>query len=79
MVPVTRSLLSLAGRSIRPVMTRQAHHRAGPDFHDKYGTVILLAGTTFCVGIWSFVSTQTGITWNFSPVGKVTPQEWRED
>lgn len=24
------------------------------------------------------VLTQTGITWNLSPVGKVMPKEWRE-
>lgn len=24
------------------------------------------------------VLTQTGLTWNLSPVGKVMPKEWRE-
>ncbi|XP_067853252.1 cytochrome c oxidase subunit 7B, mitochondrial [Heptranchias perlo] len=79
MVPLTRSLLSLSGRSIRQIVARQAHHKTAPDFHDKYGNAILLGGIVFCTSIWSYVCTQTGLTWNFSPVGKITPQEWRED
>ncbi|GCC22204.1 cytochrome c oxidase subunit 7B, mitochondrial [Chiloscyllium punctatum] len=79
MVPLSRSLLSLTGRSIRQIATRQAHHKTGPNFHDKYGNAVLLGGLTFCIVVWSYVSTQTGITWNLSPIGKITPQKWRED
>ncbi|GCB74106.1 cytochrome c oxidase subunit 7B, mitochondrial [Scyliorhinus torazame] len=79
MVPLTKNLLSLSGRSIRRIATRQTHHKTSPDFHDKYGNAILLGGLTFCIGVWSYVATQTGITWNLSPVGKITPQTWRED
>ncbi|XP_051877721.1 cytochrome c oxidase subunit 7B, mitochondrial [Pristis pectinata] len=79
MIPLTGKLLSLSGRSIRQIAARQAHHKTGPDFHDKYGNVILAGGLVFCVSVWSYVCTQTGITWNLSPVGKITPQEWRTD
>ncbi|KAJ0061759.1 hypothetical protein NL108_008300 [Boleophthalmus pectinirostris] len=49
-----------------------------PDFHAKYGTAIMLGGAAFCVGVWSYVLTQTGLTWNLSPVGKVQPIPWRQ-
>ncbi|KAG6921120.1 cytochrome c oxidase subunit 7B, mitochondrial, partial [Chelydra serpentina] len=49
-----------------------------PNFHDKYGNIVLLGGALFCVSIWGYVATQTGIEWNLSPVGRVTPKEWRE-
>ncbi|KAL7390634.1 hypothetical protein ABVT39_024737 [Epinephelus coioides] len=59
---------------------RQVRHgsTAAPNFHSKYGTGLMIGGATFCVGVWSYVLTQTGITWNLSPVGKVTPKPWRE-
>ncbi|XP_078067448.1 cytochrome c oxidase subunit 7B, mitochondrial [Mustelus asterias] len=79
MVPLTRSLFSLSGRSIRQIATRRAHHKAGPDFHDKYGNAVLVGGLAFSISVWSYVATQAGLTWNLSPVGKITPQNWRED
>ncbi|XP_041053883.1 cytochrome c oxidase subunit 7B, mitochondrial-like [Carcharodon carcharias] len=79
MVPLAKSLLSLSGRSIRQIVTRQAHHKTGPDFHDKNGNAVLVGGLTFCVAVWGYVATQTGLTWNVSPIGKITPQNWRED
>ncbi|XP_041048241.1 cytochrome c oxidase subunit 7B, mitochondrial-like [Carcharodon carcharias] len=78
MVPLTKSLLSLSGRNIRQIVTRQAHHKTGPDFHDKYGNAILVGGLAFCVAVKSVVM-QAGLTWNVSPIGKITPQNWRED
>uniref|UniRef100_A0ACB8FWJ1 Cytochrome c oxidase subunit 7B, mitochondrial n=1 Tax=Sphaerodactylus townsendi TaxID=933632 RepID=A0ACB8FWJ1_9SAUR len=70
-------MFSLA-RSIQRTVARQAHHKHEADFHDKYGTMILLGGAVFCASIWTYVVTQTGIEWNLSPVGRVTPKEWRE-
>ncbi|XP_063793241.1 cytochrome c oxidase subunit 7B, mitochondrial [Pseudophryne corroboree] len=78
MFPLARSAFSVAARGIQRTVSRQAHHKAGPDFHDKYGNIILLSGTVFCVSIWSYVVTQTGICWNLSPVGRITPKEWRD-
>uniref|UniRef100_A0AAY5L9I5 Cytochrome c oxidase subunit 7B, mitochondrial n=1 Tax=Esox lucius TaxID=8010 RepID=A0AAY5L9I5_ESOLU len=49
------------------------------DFHSKYGTGLLVGGFAFCTAVWAFVITQTGITWNLSPVGKVQPKPWREE
>ncbi|XP_041069757.1 acyl-CoA:lysophosphatidylglycerol acyltransferase 1 isoform X2 [Carcharodon carcharias] len=77
--PLTKSLHSLAGRSIHQVEIRQAHQKTGPDFHDKYGNAILVGGLAFCVADWSYVAKQTGLTWNVSPIGKITAQNWRED
>uniref|UniRef100_A0A8C4NYA8 Cytochrome c oxidase subunit 7B, mitochondrial n=1 Tax=Dicentrarchus labrax TaxID=13489 RepID=A0A8C4NYA8_DICLA len=64
------------------IAVRQArqvrHGSTAPDFHAKYGNGLMIGGTVFCTAVWAYVLTQTGITWNMSPVGKVMPQEWRE-
>ncbi|XP_062997722.1 cytochrome c oxidase subunit 7B, mitochondrial [Elgaria multicarinata webbii] len=78
MFPLARRALGLAARGIQHTVKRQAGHKHGPDFHDKYGNIILLGGVVFCTTIWSYVVTQTGIDWNLSPVGRITPKEWRE-
>ncbi|KAG8448221.1 hypothetical protein GDO86_015352 [Hymenochirus boettgeri] len=78
MFPLVKSALALSARGIQRVASRDAHHKAGPDFHDKYGNIILLSGAVFCTSIWTYVITQTGITWNLSPVGRVTPKEWKD-
>ncbi|KAL6098410.1 cox7b2 [Pungitius sinensis] len=59
---------------------RQARHgsTAPPDFHQKYGNGLLVGGLVFCTAVWGYVLTQTGITWNLSPIGKVMPKPWRE-
>uniref|UniRef100_A0A8C6T2W7 Cytochrome c oxidase subunit 7B, mitochondrial n=1 Tax=Neogobius melanostomus TaxID=47308 RepID=A0A8C6T2W7_9GOBI len=65
-------------------ITRQASQQVrhgsteSPNFHDKYGTAVLLGGAAFCTAVWSYVLTQTGITWNLSPVGKVQPLPWKQ-
>ncbi|XP_006000301.1 cytochrome c oxidase subunit 7B, mitochondrial [Latimeria chalumnae] len=79
MFSVARAALNLTARGIRQVAVRRSHHDAGPDFHDKYGNVVLASGIVFCTVVWSYVATQTGIVWNFSPVGRVTPKEWRQE
>uniref|UniRef100_A0A8D2ANC4 Cytochrome c oxidase subunit 7B, mitochondrial n=1 Tax=Sciurus vulgaris TaxID=55149 RepID=A0A8D2ANC4_SCIVU len=58
-------------------MARQSYPKCAPDFHDKYGNVVLASGTTFCIAIWTYIVTQVEIEWNLSPVGRVTPKEWR--
>ncbi|XP_006889724.1 PREDICTED: cytochrome c oxidase subunit 7B, mitochondrial-like [Elephantulus edwardii] len=65
-------------RSIKQIMVRQSHQKHVPDFHDKYGNAILAFGTTFCAAMWAYTITQIGIVWNLSPVGRVTPKEWRD-
>ncbi|XP_066496300.1 cytochrome c oxidase subunit 7B, mitochondrial [Tiliqua scincoides] len=77
--PLSRRALAQAARGVQRTLARQAHHEHGPDFHDKYGNIVLLSGAVFCVSVWSYVATQTGIEWNLSPVGRVTPKEWREE
>ncbi|XP_044293841.1 cytochrome c oxidase subunit 7B, mitochondrial [Varanus komodoensis] len=79
MFPLARRALGLAARSIQHTVKRQAGHKHEPDFHDKYGNMILLSGATFCVAVWTYVATQIGIDWNLSPVGRITPKEWRQD
>uniref|UniRef100_A0A8D0BGQ5 Cytochrome c oxidase subunit 7B, mitochondrial n=1 Tax=Salvator merianae TaxID=96440 RepID=A0A8D0BGQ5_SALMN len=63
-------------RSFQRTATRRAHSQ--PNFHDKYGNIILLGGATFCASTWFYIVTQGGIEWNLSPVGRITPKEWRE-
>ncbi|XP_038604122.1 cytochrome c oxidase subunit 7B, mitochondrial [Tachyglossus aculeatus] len=78
MFPVVRSALSrLTARSVQQTAARQIHRKREPDFHDKYGTAILLGGAIFCAAAWTYTVTQIGIEWNLSPVGRVTPKEWR--
>ncbi|KAM9678362.1 cytochrome c oxidase subunit 7B2, mitochondrial [Trichechus inunguis] len=79
MFPFARNVLrSLEIRSFQQMMARQSHQKHPPDFHDKYGDTILASGATFCFVAWVFVITQIGLEWNLSPVGRVTPKEWRE-
>ncbi|XP_015281924.1 PREDICTED: cytochrome c oxidase subunit 7B, mitochondrial [Gekko japonicus] len=76
--PVARSAWGLSARSIQRTVSRQAHHKYEPDFHDKYGNIILLGGAVLCASVWTYAITQIGIVWNLSPVGRVTPKDWRE-
>ncbi|XP_040907902.1 cytochrome c oxidase subunit 7B, mitochondrial [Toxotes jaculatrix] len=70
-----KAAVNVTGQAVRQVRhgstTRQ-------DFHSKYGNALMVSGAVFCTAVWSYVLTQTGITWNFSPVGKVAPKDWRE-
>uniref|UniRef100_A0A9L0S3W6 Cytochrome c oxidase subunit 7B, mitochondrial n=2 Tax=Equus TaxID=9789 RepID=A0A9L0S3W6_HORSE len=65
-------------RGIQQTVARQSHHKRTPDFHDKYGNAVLASGATFCIAVWAYTATQIGIEWNLSPVGRVTPKEWRD-
>ncbi|NXW30240.1 COX7B oxidase, partial [Phaetusa simplex] len=62
-------------RGIRHTAVRQAHRKHEPDFHDKYGNLVLLGGAAAFVTVWK---KKTGIAWGLSPVGRITPKEWRE-
>uniref|UniRef100_A0A8D0EKH1 Cytochrome c oxidase subunit 7B, mitochondrial n=1 Tax=Strix occidentalis caurina TaxID=311401 RepID=A0A8D0EKH1_STROC len=57
---------------------RQAHRKYEPNFHDKYGNLVLLGGATVFTAVWAYVFTKAGIEWGLSPVGRITPKEWRE-
>uniref|UniRef100_A0A3Q3XB08 Cytochrome c oxidase subunit 7B, mitochondrial n=1 Tax=Mola mola TaxID=94237 RepID=A0A3Q3XB08_MOLML len=70
-----KAAVNVTGQAVRQVR----HGSTTPqDFHTKYGTGVLLGGAVFCTAVWSYVLTQTGITWNLSPVRKIMPKEWRE-
>ncbi|XP_051258029.1 cytochrome c oxidase subunit 7B, mitochondrial [Dicentrarchus labrax] len=72
-----KAAVNISGQAVR--QARQVRHGStAPDFHAKYGNGLMIGGTVFCTAVWAYVLTQTGITWNMSPVGKVMPQEWRE-
>ncbi|KAM9103795.1 cytochrome c oxidase subunit 7B, mitochondrial-like [Megaptera novaeangliae] len=73
MFPLAKNSLSRLGvRSIPQTMVRQSHQKWAPNFHDKYGNAVLASGATFCVAVWAYTAR------NLSPVGRVTPKEWRE-
>ncbi|XP_054438234.1 cytochrome c oxidase subunit 7B2, mitochondrial [Pteronotus mesoamericanus] len=79
MLPLARNLLrSLQIQNIQQIRARQSHQNHSPDFHDKYGNTILASGITFCALAWIFTTTQIGIEWNLSCVGRVTPKEWND-
>ncbi|XP_031994141.1 cytochrome c oxidase subunit 7B, mitochondrial [Hylobates moloch] len=75
---VKNALSRLQVRSIQQTMARQSHQKCTPDFHDKYGNAVLASGATFCIAVWTSVTTQIKIEWNLSPVSRVTPKEWRD-
>ncbi|XP_067404350.1 cytochrome c oxidase subunit 7B, mitochondrial [Emydura macquarii macquarii] len=80
MLSLAKTALRLSGaRGIQWIAARQSHSKYVPDFHDKYGNLILLGGSLFCVSVWGYVITRSGIVWNLSPVGRVTPKEWRQE
>ncbi|KAK5858323.1 hypothetical protein PBY51_002471 [Eleginops maclovinus] len=70
-----KSALNLTGQA-----TRQVRHVSTESevFHRKYGNGLMVSGLGFCVAVWGYVLTQTGITWNLSPVGKMMPKPWRQ-
>lgn len=66
----------LPGQAARQV--RNSATASEEVFHAKYGVALMVGGTVFCTAVWSYVLTQTGITWNLSPVGKMMPKPWRK-
>ncbi|XP_036096194.1 cytochrome c oxidase subunit 7B, mitochondrial-like [Molossus molossus] len=79
MFPLAKNApIHLPIRSIQQIMSRQIHQKQAPDFHDKYGNAALASGATFCIAAWTYTAMQIGIEWNLSPVGRVTPKEWRD-
>ncbi|XP_052054749.1 cytochrome c oxidase subunit 7B2, mitochondrial [Apodemus sylvaticus] len=78
MFPLARYALNyLKTPSILKVVGRQNHSKSPPDFHDKFGNMMLISGTTFCFAGYAIYMTQMGVEWNLSPVGRVTPKEWK--
>ncbi|XP_030649069.1 cytochrome c oxidase subunit 7B, mitochondrial [Chanos chanos] len=73
-----KAALNLTGQGARQVAVRHGSSDISPDFHAKYGTMLMVAGGAFCAAVWGYVITSTGISWNLSPVGKVQPKEWKE-
>uniref|UniRef100_A0A4W6DLJ3 Cytochrome c oxidase subunit 7B, mitochondrial n=1 Tax=Lates calcarifer TaxID=8187 RepID=A0A4W6DLJ3_LATCA len=70
--------IKLQLRMIFTAVRQVRHGSTGAEFHAKYGNGLLVSGGVFCTAVWAYVLTQTGLTWNLSPVGKVMPKEWRE-
>uniref|UniRef100_A0A8C8ZJ90 Cytochrome c oxidase subunit 7B, mitochondrial n=1 Tax=Prolemur simus TaxID=1328070 RepID=A0A8C8ZJ90_PROSS len=65
-------------QNFQQTMARQSHQKQTSDFHDKYGNAVLATGATFCIAVWTYAVIQIGTEWNLSPVGRVTPKEWRD-
>ncbi|XP_077651170.1 cytochrome c oxidase subunit 7B, mitochondrial-like [Urocitellus parryii] len=63
--------------SIQQKMARQSHEKHASDFHDNYGNAVLTSGATFYITVWTYETTQIGKEWILSPVGRVTPKEWK--
>ncbi|XP_010221041.1 PREDICTED: cytochrome c oxidase subunit 7B, mitochondrial [Tinamus guttatus] len=40
--------------------------------------MVLVGGAVVFTAVWAYVLTQAGIEWGLSPVGRVTPKEWKE-
>lgn len=43
-------------RSVQRAAVRRAHRRHEPDFHDKYGNLVLLGGAAVFTPVWAYVS-----------------------
>ncbi|XP_062440595.1 cytochrome c oxidase subunit 7B, mitochondrial [Rhea pennata] len=78
MLPVAGAALNLTARGILHTAVRQAHRKYEPNFHDKYGNMVLIGGAVVFTAVWGYVLTHAGIEWGLSPVGRVTPKEWKE-
>uniref|UniRef100_A0A2K5JUS9 Cytochrome c oxidase subunit 7B, mitochondrial n=1 Tax=Colobus angolensis palliatus TaxID=336983 RepID=A0A2K5JUS9_COLAP len=66
----------LVKNKLSRLQVRSIHHqKRTPDFHDKYGNTVLASGATFCIALWTYVTTQIRIEWSLSPVGRVTPHK----
>ncbi|KAL9836875.1 cytochrome c oxidase subunit 7B, mitochondrial [Geothlypis trichas] len=77
MFPLARAAQSFVARGIQRTAVRGAHRKHEPTFHDKYGTMVLLGGASMCTAVWAYVFTSLNVEWGISPVGRVTPSEWR--
>ncbi|XP_036600116.1 cytochrome c oxidase subunit 7B, mitochondrial-like [Trichosurus vulpecula] len=78
MLPLVRSALSrLSVRSVQHVAKGPKLKRKKPDFHDSYGTLILVSGTLWCLGTWSYALTHYDLDHYLSPVGAVRPKDWK--
>ncbi|XP_054995964.1 cytochrome c oxidase subunit 7B2, mitochondrial [Sorex araneus] len=76
---LARSAISyLKIQSIQQFRARHSHTKCTQGFHDRYGNVLLVSGSAFCLVTWWFVLTQSGVNLNLSPVGRVTPKEWND-
>lgn len=47
-------------------------------FHDNYDNAVLASWATFYVALWAYTVTQIEIECNLSPIGRVTPKEWKD-
>ncbi|KAJ1066063.1 hypothetical protein K5549_013576 [Capra hircus] len=73
MFPLAKNTLScLRVQSIEQAVAREIHQKRAPGFQDKHAS-----RATFCVALGVHMGTQIGIEWNPSPLGRVTPKEWR--
>ncbi|XP_028671374.1 cytochrome c oxidase subunit 7B, mitochondrial [Erpetoichthys calabaricus] len=79
MYNLAKAAVNLSARGVRYTAVRQCHHKTGPNFHEKYGNLLLATGFLFCASVWGYVATQTGLVWNISPVGRITPKPWNEE
>lgn len=50
------SLPHSLARGIQHTAVRQAHRKYEPNFHDKYGNLVLLGGAAVFTAIWGYVS-----------------------
>ncbi|EOB04554.1 Cytochrome c oxidase polypeptide 7B, mitochondrial, partial [Anas platyrhynchos] len=42
-------------RRVQHTAVRQAHHKHEPNFHDKYGNLVLLGGAAVFATVWGYV------------------------
>ncbi|KAF1581792.1 UNVERIFIED_CONTAM: Cytochrome c oxidase subunit 7B2, mitochondrial, partial [Eudyptes pachyrhynchus] len=80
MFPLARYALNyLKTPSILKIVGRLKHSKpSSEETHDKYGNMMLISGTIFCLAGYTIYMTQMGVEWNLSPIGRVTPQEWKK-
>lgn len=49
------TLFFVIGQSARQLAVRQKSDLSAA-FHAKYGSALMIAGVTFCTGVWAYVS-----------------------
>ncbi|XP_013884519.1 cytochrome c oxidase subunit 7B, mitochondrial [Austrofundulus limnaeus] len=73
-----KATADLTGQVVRQMSPVRYGSTSSRSFHAKYGNAMLVGGAVFCTAVWGYVITQGGITWNLSPVNRLTPRPWRE-
>ncbi|KAG9351957.1 hypothetical protein JZ751_023208 [Albula glossodonta] len=50
-----KAAVNITAQGARQVVVRHGSHSAAPNFHEKYGNLLMVSGAGFCVAVWAYV------------------------